>query len=89
MMSGKAVSRAHFLVDAALVNKLLMAVVPCQHEHVILNPTDMDTITHGGEMETSSHLAVEDKLSASEVEKIHDLFETNLYHCLMSVNQKN
>ena len=32
MISGKAVSRAlhgHFLVEAALVNKLMLAVLPC------------------------------------------------------------
>lgn len=35
MISGKAVSRAlrsHFLVEAALVNKLMLAVLPCQVE---------------------------------------------------------
>ena len=36
MISGKAISRSlrgHFLVEAALVNKLMMAVLPCQEEH--------------------------------------------------------
>ncbi len=36
MISGKAVSRAlrgHFLVEADLVNKLMLAVLPCQVEH--------------------------------------------------------
>ena len=35
MISVKAVSRAlhgHFLVEAALVNKLMLAVLPCQEE---------------------------------------------------------
>ena len=38
MMSGKAVSRTlrgHFLVEAALVNKLLLAVLPSQDEEPI------------------------------------------------------
>ena len=36
MISGKAISRAlhgHFLVEVALVNTLMLAVLPCQEEH--------------------------------------------------------
>ena len=44
MISGKAVSRAlrgHFLVEAALVNKLMSAMLPHQLENVLIEPPTM------------------------------------------------
>ena len=103
MISGKAVSRAlrgHFLVEAALVNKLMMAVLPCEQNgnvHLNLNEesretlesvsensqassrdmhdVEMETALPSGEMETGSDLDIVDKLNATDVERIHDLYE--------------
>ena len=47
MISGKAVSRAlrgHFLVEAALVNKLMSAVLPHQEEILVENAKDEEGI---------------------------------------------
>ncbi len=69
MISGKAVSRAlrgHFLVEAALVNKLMLAVLPSCDQ----NSDELSELELVGETDTD----LEDKLDASEVEKIHDLF---------------
>ena len=82
MMSGKAVSRAlrgHFLVEAALVNKLMMSVLPCK-----LNGNDtsrgtesdevsMDTLEKGNEDDQGSSSDMEVELPPSnngEVETV-------------------
>ncbi len=82
MISGKAVSRAlrgHFLVEAALVNKLLLASCKQNSDEASELELDqgasseMETSAPGAEMETYNDL--EDKLYGSDVEKIHDLFQ--------------
>lgn len=71
MISGKAVSRAlrgHLLVEAALTNKLMEAVLPFQDDHEDTND----------DHEKRTHLAPEIdmlKLDDSEVQKIHDLYQ--------------
>ena len=82
MISGKAISRAlrgHFLVEAALVNKLMNAVIPqAQNEDDDQGTSsdmlvaEMDTSTAGGEVMNSD---LEDKLEVSEVEKVCELFQ--------------
>ena len=63
MMSGKAVSRAlrgHFLVEAALVNKLMMSVLPCRlNENSDSRGTEydeasMDTLGNGNDSDQGS-----------------------------------
>ncbi len=76
MISGKAVSRAlrgHFLVEAALVNKLMLAVLPCQVENTEGDDGNDDGENPTPEIHTS--ISSEHKLDASEVQKIHVLYE--------------
>ena len=74
-ISGKAVSRAlhgHILVQAALFNKLMSAVIPCQKVQMEYSEGEEndcvaykeDLIVHG-----------EDKLDSDDAQKIHDLYE--------------
>ena len=74
-ISGKAVSRAlhgHFLVQAALFNKLMSAIIPCQEVQMEYSEGEQndceaykeDLIVHG-----------EDKLDSDDAQKIHDLYE--------------
>jgi len=104
MMSGKAVSRAlrgHFLVESALVNKLMLAITPCQRIESELEERndlsdDIDACTDSEALCNDMHKhetlpfilegnetadldvamnTVNDHLSITEVEKIHNLFE--------------
>ena len=75
MISGKAVSRAlrgHFLIEAALVNKLMSAVLPHgQEEHIEEGEND-----HGSSIETPAlDKYTGYKFDANEVKKIQDLYE--------------
>ena len=76
MISGKAVSRAlrgHCLVEAALVNKLMVAVLPCEWDEDEASAGELQN-----DHSTSSEVGdtgIPDKLDASEVEKIGDLFQ--------------
>jgi hypothetical protein len=82
VISGKAVSRAlrgHFLVEAALVNKLMLAVLPCHEEqvdHSLVecteeNENDHTNGTSGENLYSQAFL----HSSAGKVQKIHDLHE--------------
>lgn len=89
MISGKAVSRAlrgHFLVEAALVNKLMLAVLPCREEkdnHSLVEHSegegedgnDYGTSGENPTLEVDPSISSEHKLDAGEVQKIHDLYE--------------
>ena len=72
MMSGKAVSRAlrgHFLVEAALVNKLLLAVLPVPLERD-------DSETHNQNfVEIDSSSSEQKLIDADEVQKIDELYK--------------
>ena len=76
MISGKAVSRAlrgHCLVEAALANKLMVAVLPCEWDEDEASAGELQN-----DHSTSSEVrdtGIPDKLDASEVEKIGDLFQ--------------
>ncbi len=72
---------ANFLVEAALVNKLIDAVLPHEQNegHIqgstldILNEDDdINTLTVGGEVLSCTS---ENKLEVGEVDKIHELFQ--------------
>ena len=81
MMSGKAISRAlrgHFLVEGALVNKLISALLPCEEE-CNLEPeedSDPDKLTDpklfGNDKENSN---VASKLNSDEVRKICEFYQ--------------
>ena len=93
MISGKAVSKAlrgHFLVEAALVNKLILAVLPAAGENNgsdTGNPNeemqqDKSEFSHysSGDMEVEMEPIgemekTEDKLDACEVQRIHQLYQ--------------
>ncbi len=83
MISGKAVSRAlrgHFLVQAALVNKFMLAVLPCQGEktnHSLVEHTEENhgTSDENPTPEIGTSISSELKLDAGEIQKIHDLYE--------------
>ena len=81
MISGKAVSRAlceHFLVEAALVNELMLTVLPCQEEkanHSVVEHTEgEDSNDHGTSSESTTpeidtRISSEHKLDAGEVQE--------------------
>ena len=76
MISGKAVSRAlrgHCLVEAALVNKLMVAVLPCEWDEDEASAGELQN-GHSTSSEVGD-TGIPDKLDASEVEKIGDLFQ--------------
>ena len=91
MMAGKAISRAlrgHFLIESALVNKLITAVLPAELElnkpsNDIIESEDDDRDT---DMECDSisfenvevNLERMEKLSLDEVQKICDLYQETL-----------
>ena len=84
MMSGKAVSRAlrgHFLVEAALVNKLMLAVLPCQEEECAVEPNmgengnGFDTYDDKFVIEIDTSSAEHCKLDAVDIQSIHDLYK--------------
>lgn len=55
IISGKAVSRAlrgHFLIEAALVNKLIHAILPLTEQDVQTSTLDQDSVNPGQGMET-------------------------------------
>ena len=57
--------RGYVLVEAALVNKLMLAVLPCQEEKAVKIQTP----------EIDINISSEHKLDAGDVQKIHDLYE--------------
>ena len=80
MISGKAVSRAlrgHFLVQAALVNKLMLALLPRQGDHSLVEHTEENhgTSDENPTPEIGTSISSEHKLDAGEIQKIHDLYE--------------
>ena len=87
MISGKAVSRAlcgHFLVEVALVNKLMLPIFSCEQEkanHNLVEHTegedgnDHETPGESPTTEIDTSISLEHKLDAVEVQKIHDLYE--------------
>ena len=83
MISGKAVSRAlrgHFLVEAALVNKLMSAVLPHQEEEEILveNAEDeegIDSESYGDNPTSHTIPFSGDKLNADDVKAITNLYD--------------
>ena len=65
MMSGKAVSmalRGHFLLEAALTNKLLLKVWPSNENEIGTDVEDINTAVH--------------KLEATDTEKISHLYDS-------------
>ena len=82
MISGKAVSRAlcgHFLVEAALVNKLMSAVLPHQQEEIVVeNAEDEEGIgceSYGDNPTSHAIPFLGDKLNADNVKAISDLYD--------------
>ena len=81
MMSGKAVSRAlrgHFIVEAALVNKLLLAVLPVEESPLepIVDRNDSETNDDNFVLEThTSTMASGQNLDAVELQKINELYK--------------
>ncbi len=97
MILGKAVSRAlrgHFLVQAALFNKLMLAVLPsglCQEnvqmEHSAGEDIDFDACNEDPMSEVA---LAKDKLDFDDMHKIYmKEFKTIPYNLLMSMNQRN
>ncbi|XP_065911780.1 uncharacterized protein [Dysidea avara] len=80
MISGKSVSRAlrgHFLVEAALVNKLMLVVLPYQEELVEHNEGEdtNDCEAYDDDPISDKMDVIEDKLSVDDVKNIYDLYE--------------
>jgi len=82
MISGKAVSRAmrgHFLVEAALVNKLMSAVLPCYEEEMLLNDTEeeegIDYEAYGNNPISDVSSSYEDKINTDDVKAISELYD--------------
>ncbi len=70
----------HFLVQAALVNKLMLAVLPCQGEktnHSLVEHTEENhgTSDENPTPEIGTSISSELKLDGGEIQKIHDLYE--------------
>jgi len=76
----KAVSRAlrgHFLVEAALFNTLMLAVLPRQEDDVQMEHSEGEDKDNGACNEDfiSEVALAEDKLNFDDIQKIHDLYE--------------
>ncbi len=82
MISGKAVSRAlrgHFLVQAALFNKLMLAVLPsglCQENVQMEHSEGEDIDFEACNEDPMSEVALaKDKLNFDDIQKIQNLYE--------------
>ena len=79
MITGKAVSKAlrgHFLIQAALVNKLMSAVLlNCEKEHTEDMGNDDVSSSETLPLDTKSGTLPENKLDTEEVEQIQGLYE--------------
>lgn len=86
MMSGKAISRAlrgHFLVEAALVNKLIAAVLPAELERnddSIESVDDDENDDTGRSNEEEKNLEGVEKISLDDVQKVRDLYQEIFTH---------
>lgn len=91
MMSGKAISRAlrgHFLVEAALVNKLIAAVLPAELERnddSVDGDCDDENDTETLNEEEKTLEGVE-KISPEDVQKIRDLYQEMFTHSASMVS---
>jgi len=79
MISGKAVSRAlcgHFLVEAALVSKLISALLSCQEEEISVENVEGEEGINceSGSDNLQSH-AIPNKQNADDVKSICDLYD--------------
>ncbi len=73
MMSGKAISktlRGHFLVEAALVNKLVFALIPCESDES--SPDDVVNSTQTDGEENAEDVEI---LTSDVVKKIYEVYK--------------
>ena len=66
--------RGHFLVEAALVNKLMSAVLPCQEEEILVEgERGIDCEYNCNNSNSMPYLG--DKLNADDAQVISDLYD--------------
>jgi len=86
MISGKAVSwalRRHFLVEAASVNILMSAVLPCQEEKILVEgERGIDCEYNCNNSKTHSMPYLGDNLNVDDVQAISDLYDAIPAKCL-------
>ena len=68
--------RGHFLVEAALVNKLMSAVLPCQEEEILVeSKRGIDCEYNCNNSTTHLMPYLGDELNADDVQAISDLYD--------------